>query len=70
MSEETKRAVVEYKVTPFGEKPKTTTFQRVIEGASTPTDVEKIFWYRPIWPRGTRKIEIVSITWPDAEEQA
>jgi hypothetical protein len=69
MSDGAKRAIIEYKVTPFGEKPKAKVFQRVIENAASAQDAERQFWRVPIWPRWTKAVSINSITWPD-EEQA
>lgn len=66
MSTESKRAVVEYKVTPFGEG-KSKVFQRVIESAENSQDAQKQFWRSPIWPADTKKIEILSVEWPDEE---
>jgi len=50
-----------------GESPKSKVFQRVIESAENSIDAQKQFWRNPIWPSDTKKIEILSVDWPDEE---
>ncbi len=59
------RGIVEYRRTPFDGKART--FQRVIESTRDHVDLENKFWADPIWRAGTKKIEILSMTWPDKD---
>jgi len=62
---EPQRAVIEYRETPTIGKPRVV--NRVIEDAVDGADVYKKFWDSRVWPAMIRKIEILSIRWPEEE---
>lgn len=60
---EPKRAVIEYRETPFEGKPRT--MNRVIDAAVSPEDAHKQFWATPVWSSETKKIEVIGTYWFD-----